>query len=41
MLGKYEAPEIEIIVIADIISASGNAIIDSDSSGIIDGGILG
>ena len=49
MLKEYRAPEIEVVAIADIISASGDGIIGGGtsggvsggvSSGIIDGGIL-
>ena len=41
MLKEYRTPEIEVVVFADIISASGDIVLDVGSSGIIDGGILG
>ena len=41
MLKEYRAPEIEVVVISAIITASGDNITDGGISGIIDGGILG
>lgn len=41
MLKEYRTPEIEVVTISDIISASGDNILDGGSNGIIDGGILG
>ena len=41
MLKEYRTPEIEVVTISDIISASGDNITDGGISGIIDGGILG
>ena len=41
MLKEYKAPSIEIIEVLDVVSASGDTVVDSGSFGFVDGGMLG
>ena len=41
MLKEYKTPRIDMIEVLDVISASGDVVVDSGSFGFIDGGILG